>query len=167
GLNAAAEGQQTVFFAVQGDRPGSQPILTNTKPLLVTSLPVLTNAQTAANHSRTQAITIPAPGIVNGRFLPVGGKPGSPGDYYAFHADAGKRLIFQAQCAAIDSPADPILTLYDKAGNQIEENDDSEGRDSRIDRTFEKAGDYVLRIKEVQGRTGEDRIYRLVISEGP
>ncbi|HZP83007.1 MAG TPA: hypothetical protein VFB21_15310, partial [Chthonomonadaceae bacterium] len=70
--------------------------------------------------------------------------------------------------AALGSRADPVLTLFDDTGKQLEENDDSNGTpDSRIERTFDQAGDFTLRVKEVKGFTGPDYVYRLVVQEAP
>src|SRR5262249_37864429 len=70
------------------------------------------------------------------------------------------------QCQAIGTPGDPILTLYDADGKQLDENDDAGSRDSHLDHTFEKAGDYYLRVRDAQGRSAPELVYRLVIQDG-
>ncbi len=138
---------------------------TNARPLLVSTLPTLTPP--SPGHDRLHATLLPVPGTANGRFFRTDGKPGEVLDFYKFHAQAGHRYVMQVQCAALGSLADPVLTLYDSAGKQLDENDDADGPDSRLERTFDQAGDFLLRVKEVKGATGPDLVYRLVVQDAP
>ena len=67
---------------------------------------------------------------------------------------------------------DSVLTLYDGKRNQVAENDDwndpleailAHNSDSRILYTFPAAGDYYLRLRDIQGKGGEEYAYRLVL----
>ncbi len=68
---------------------------------------------------------------------------------------------------------DSILTLFNAKGEELAENDDATDpfdalithhADSRLVYSFPAAGDYVLRIKDVQGKGGEEYAYRLVMA---
>lgn len=138
----------------------------NPKWLLLSGLPTITPKE--PGRDRLHATPIPVPGIANGRFYRADSKPGSVTDFYKFHAEAKKRYVLEAQCAALGSRADPVLTLFDDAGKPLEENDDSDGKpDSRIERAFDQAGDYTLQVKERKGFRGPDYVYRLVVQEAP
>jgi hypothetical protein len=152
--------------------PGAMEVLgphdsgwSNPRPWIISDLPTITPP--SPGHDRLHATLLPAPGAANGRFFRTDGKPGEVLDFYKFHAQAGKRYIIEVQCAAIGSLADPILTLYDNAGKQLDENDDADGPDSRLERTFDTAGDFILRVKEVKSFTGPDLVYRLVLRDAP
>lgn len=136
-------------------------------PVSVYLTPLTVVAETEPNDTRQQATALPVPGVADGRFWRADGKEGADVDFYRFRAEAGKRYILDVQCQAVGSPADPVLTLFDSEGRQLEENDDSGSRDARIDRTFDKTGDYYLRIREVAGRTAPYMVYRLVAQEPP
>lgn len=171
GINLPAGLRKTWPSAADGAGAGepiwfSTPLgVTNAMPVVTSSLPVVNEQE--PNDDLRHATAMPAPGIANGRFQRTDGHTGGDTDYYRFHAEAGRRYIVEAQCQAIGTRADPVLVLLDGSGKMLEENDDAVGRDSRIDRTFDKTGDYFLRVREVTGRTGPDMVYRLVIQEAP
>src|SRR5665811_2084111 len=73
---------------------------------------------------------------------------------------------------SLGSPMDSVLTLYDGKRNQVAENDDwndpleailAHNADSRILYTFPAVGDYYLRLRDIQGKGGEEYAYRLVL----
>ena len=131
----------------------------------VSDLPVVTSD--GANADAAHALALSAPGVANGRFYRAGSPDGAP-FYYKFHADAGKRFTIDVQCQdRSGARCDPLLTLYGPAGTVLEESDDSLGRDSHIDRTFDKAGDYVLRLKNLDGGNSPDLVYQLLIQNPP
>lgn len=101
------------------------------------------------------------PLTINGRIE----KPGER-DYFVFPAQAGQRFILEVFGRRIGSPLDSILTLTNAQGNEVvPPADDIQGsKDSRLDFTFPAAGDYVLMIRDVTHRGGEDFVYRIVIA---
>src|ERR1035438_10050341 len=73
----------------------------------------------------------------------------------------------------LESPLDSILTLYNFKQAVLAENDDwsdpleaevTHQADSRIASTFPAAGDYTLRLRDVQGKGGPEYAYRLTIA---
>ncbi|MBI3208313.1 MAG: PPC domain-containing protein [Candidatus Solibacter usitatus] len=106
----------------------------------------------------------------------IHGKIDRPGDadYFIFRAAARQQLIMEVNARRLDSPLDSILTLYNPKWDQIAENDDwtdpaspliTHHADSRLAFTAPVDGDYVLRIRDVQGHGGEDYFYRLSIGQ--
>ncbi|MCS6863052.1 MAG: hypothetical protein NZT92_22330, partial [Abditibacteriales bacterium] len=101
------------------------------------------------------------PLTINGRIE----KPGER-DYFVFPAQAGQRFIFEVFGRRLGSPLDSLLTLHNAQGKEVTAPaDDIPGsKDSRLDFTFPATGDYVLMIRDVTGRGGEDFVYRIVIA---
>jgi len=67
---------------------------------------------------------------------------------------------------------DSVITLYDARRNQVAENDDwtdplyailAHNSDSRIAYTIPATGDYYLRVRDIQGKGGEEYAYRLLL----
>jgi hypothetical protein len=93
-------------------------------------------------------------------------------DYFVFSAKKDDKLVIEVQARRLGSPMDSVLTLYDGKRNQVAENDDwndpleailAHNADSRILYTFPAAGDYYLRLRDIQGKGGAEYAYRLVL----
>jgi hypothetical protein len=119
------------------------------------------------NNAFEQAQRITAPVVVDGRIDKAGDM-----DYFVFRAKKDDKLVMQVQARRLGSPMDSVLTLYDSKRNQVAENDDwndpleailAHNADSRILYTFPAAGDYYLRLRDIQGKGGEEYAYRLVL----
>ena len=123
--------------------------------------------ETEPNDAFDRAQRITPPVIVDGRI----DRPGDI-DYFVFSAKKDDKLVMQVQARRLGSPMDSVLTLYDAKHNQVAENDDwndpleailAHNADSRILYTFPAAGDYYLRLRDIQGKGGEEYAYRLVL----
>ncbi len=131
----------------------------------VSDLPVLTSD--GQNVDSAHAVTLFAPVVANGRFFKPGSTDASPA-FYKFHADVGKRFLLDVQCQdRSGTRCDPLLTLYAPDGKMLEESDDSQGRDCHIDRVFDKTGDYVVRVKNLDGTHSPDVVYQLIVHNPP
>src|SRR5437016_6940257 len=76
------------------------------------------------------------------------------------------RLISPVTARRFGSRLDALLTLTDATGKVLQQNDDAEGADSRIDfDQFKKDGEYFLTIKDLQDRSGDNFTYRLSIRQ--
>lgn len=140
-------------------------ITVNGLPFGASDLAAVREAEPNDAFDRAQRIT--APVVVDGRI----DKPGDV-DYFVFSAKKGDKLVLQVQARRLGSPMDSVLTLYDGKRNQVAENDDwndpleailAHNADSRILYTFPAAGDYYLRLRDIQGKGGEEYAYRLVL----
>jgi hypothetical protein len=115
-------------------------------------------AETEPNNAPTNANTVAVPITINGRI-----QGDKDVDQFKFKAEKGQQLILEVVASRFGSPLDAVLTLADAKGAVIQENDDAAGADARIEQTFGEAGEYVLKIRDLLGRNGEDFGYRLSI----
>lgn len=120
------------------------------------------------NDTLAQANRVESPSIINGQIQRSGDN-----DYFVFAAQQGQVLAMEIQARRLGSPLDSILFLYNAQGGELARNDDwidpAEGllthhADSRIVYTFPAAGDYVLRVKDIQQNGGGQYAYRLLIA---
>ena len=81
--------------------------------------------------------------------------------------------MLDVQARRLDSPLDSFLSVMNAQGGVLAENDDFvdpdyplvlHHADSRLVFTFPAAGDYILRIRDTQGKGGDEYAYRLVIA---
>ncbi len=140
--------------------------VSNALPFAVDDLPEVVVAE--PNHSAETAQRVSVPVTINGRI----GVPGDA-DFFVFPAQAKQTLVMDVLARRLDSPLDSVLTLFNSKGLKLQENDDtvdkSEGlvthhADSYLTFTFPAAGDYILRIADVQGKGGSEYAYRLSIA---
>ena len=91
-----------------------------------------------------------------------------------FSANKGQNLVMEVLARRLGSPLDSILTLLGPAGKKLQENDDANDpdpgdgllthqADSRLVYTFPAKGDYVLRLRDIQGKGGDAYAYRLIV----
>lgn len=158
----------------------------NSIPFAVDDLPETQESEPNDAPAAANRVTVPA--VINGRIQKSGDE-----DYFVFKAEAGQRLAMEVQARRLDSPLDSILTLFDADGKKLDENDDPPSplaqpnpqnnmpypdlvghvdpvdalsthlADSRLVHTFDTAGDYVVRIRDVREEGGEEYAYRLKI----
>ncbi|MEO8368547.1 MAG: hypothetical protein ABI806_05060 [Candidatus Solibacter sp.] len=119
------------------------------------------------NNGFDQAQRIVTPVAIDGRIE----KPGDS-DYFVFAAKKDEKLVIQVQARRLGSPMDSVITLYDARRNQVAENDDwndplyamlAHNSDSRVFYTIPANGDYYLRLRDIQGKGGEEYAYRLLV----
>jgi hypothetical protein len=110
------------------------------------------------NDASNQANVVTVPVIINGRI-------GAPKDVdqFKFKLDKAQTLICEVTAQRFGSPLDALLTLRDAAGKILQQNDDSEGADARIEFAFQKDQEYTLAIRDLLARGGADYVYRLSI----
>lgn len=84
-------------------------------------------------------------------------------DYFRFPARAGQRVIVACAAREIDSRAEPVITLTDPAGRDLERNRTG----GVLDFTASADGVCVVRVHDVTFRGGPAFFYRLSVSAGP
>lgn len=126
------------------------------------------------NNTLAQANPITLPVTVNGRI-----QEGEDVDCYRFQANAGQELVFRCVCAQLENKihdlepgsggthSDPILTLDDASGRELAMNDDYDGPDPLLVYRTEKAGDYVLQIRDVRYQGNQGWTYRITCTTHP
>jgi hypothetical protein len=110
------------------------------------------------NNQADQANEVSLPVVINGRL-----QGDKDRDAFKFKAQKDQEFIFEVLANRFGSPLDALLTLQDSKGNVIERNDDAVGADARIQRKFAEAGEFVLIIEDLLGRSGSGFGYRLSI----
>ncbi|MCU0960658.1 MAG: hypothetical protein MUF48_11190 [Pirellulaceae bacterium] len=124
--------------------------------------------ETEPNDDLAHATRIQAPVAAEGRIE----RP-SDTDHFLVAAEANQVLVLDVRARRFRSPLDSFLTVMDAQGNVLAENDDFvdpdfplvlHHADSRLAFTFPAAGEYVLRVRDTQGRGGEAFAYRLVVA---
>lgn len=90
-------------------------------------------------------------------------------DYYRLEVAAGQELSFEVFAARLGSPLDPVLRLLDSDGRELAYSDDEDGlsSDSRFRYRFEKAGSYLLEIRDIRYAGNASHRYRIRIGDFP
>jgi hypothetical protein len=136
---------------------------------MVGTQPEVIEAEPNDEVAKAQAVdTLPA--VMNGRLEKSGDV-----DSYAVKLEAGQCLCAAVQGRRIGAPMDPLLHLYDAAGNQIGFVHDGLGLDPLLVYRAEKSGSYVVRVAgfkhppaadvKLTGEPGD--VYRLSLSTAP
>jgi hypothetical protein len=163
----------TLSFPIPADSPARRlvgplagGIPTNAVPFAVGDVSEV--HETEPNDTLAQANRVPMPVVINGRIQ----QPGDV-DHFIVTAKAGQVMVLDVQARRLDSPLDSFLSVMNAQGGVLAENDDFvdpdeplllHHSDSRIVFTFPAAGDYILRIRDTQGKGGDEYAYRLVIA---
>jgi dienelactone hydrolase len=117
------------------------------------------------NHARTSAQAVPVPCVV------VGKADAETSDYFKINVQAKQRLSFEVLGRRLGSAFDPQITLFDNAGRELPggHSNDAPGlqTDPRLTYTFKEAGEYIIEVRDVSYRGGDDFYYRLRIGDFP
>jgi hypothetical protein len=130
---------------------------TNARPFQISDLPDV--MQQGPNQTRETAQSVPFPCVVNGRLEKDGAC-----DFYRFHLAKKQSVALDLWSRRLGTPLDSELVLTNAKGDVIRTDDDSRGRDSRIEAELEP-GDYVIRVRDVDDRGGPAFPYRLALAE--
>ena len=146
------------------DRP-SNPVAT-----YITALPTITetteNNNEAAATLNHQPSTINLPCVINGRI-------DAPGDVdcYVFEAKKDDKLSFEVKARRLQSELDSTIRVLNATGATIAENDDLRvgkrgSQDSWIESlTIPADGKYVLEIRDMHLRGGENFMYAIEVTQ--
>ena len=152
---------ETVSPGIYGIRVGTSGGVSQLKLLMVDDLKTV--ARDGANAKFAQAQKLELPLAVDGRVDAV------QMQYYRFSASAGQRLAFEVFARRFGSALDPMIRLLDADGREISYSDDAPGLsgDSQLAHVFEKAGEYVLELRDIRFQGGGNHLYRLRIGDFP
>jgi len=84
-------------------------------------------------------------------------------DYFKLTGEKGQRILIECVARAIDSRLDPVLSLFDGKGKELERS----RRGGLLDFTAPADGEYVLNVHDLTFRGGDEYFYRLTASTGP
>lgn len=164
---SAANILTTRFCVAPETEPGSYEVrvqtpngLSNTLLFSVGALKEINESE--PNNEIAKANPITPPVTINGKI-----EGGEDQDYFLVRAQAGERLLFDLDATRSGSPLDASLTLFDKNGRELYFNEDFYTWDPFIDYTFPQAGEYLVRVRGIAGRSSADFTYRLNIHALP
>ena len=141
--------------------------LSSVGQLVVAEHPVV--VEKGDNNTREKAMPIPVPCTVAGQI-----EAAEDVDHFRFTAKAGQTIAFEVLCARIQDKihdlqkhADPILTLFDASGRELAANDDFYFADPMLAYTFEKAGDYIIQVRDSKYDGDARWAYALLVTDQP
>ncbi len=130
----------------------------NPVPVVVTDLPTVREHEPNDTPGQANRITIPCG--VNGR---IGAKRDL--DHYVFKAEKGKAVrleVFARRFGTVlRSRVDASLDVMTPAGAVLASNDDAHGKDPMLVFTPPATGDYVVRVRDLNNKGGDDYVYYL------
>ncbi|GBD35144.1 hypothetical protein HRbin36_00249 [bacterium HR36] len=135
----------------------------NAVGVYVTNLPTVTEQE--PNDSPSQAVMVSMPTCINGRIE----KPGDV-DCYKMRLQKGRAVrleVFSRRFGTeLTSPLDASLDILDAKGNVLLTNDDTSPaiKDPSLTFTPPADGDYIVRVRDLFGKGGEDFVYALEIA---
>ena len=80
-------------------------------------------------------------------------------DVFELKAEAGQKLTATVRASQAGSLLDPVLTMYDAAGQIVAASDDADGRDPRIETVIAKSGSYYFSIQDANDSGGPQLVY--------
>lgn len=139
-------------------------------PLPITLL-VSDLAEHLAAPARTRALpqSIRLPGAFSGVLDQRGAA-----HFFTFEAQAGERLVFDVDAMKLGYLVDPVVAIYDPDGRLLASDDDRlqqngdqpPNLDPYLVHTLEKAGRYIVMIRDLARRGDTNYVYRLAIYPG-
>lgn len=134
--------------------------LSNPRVFVVDELPEV--LETEPNNKAEEAMEIAPGSVVQAR-----SDRGTDLDWYRFTAKKGQSLIIECWAEQIDSRLQPMLTLYNAQGDELDRSRYTWGRDTLIDFTAPADGQYLLQVRDFVYGGGNDYMYRLVLDSRP
>lgn len=171
GSNGKDNGKLLVRLEVPKDAPlGFHAIrlatrrgMSNLRLFCIDDLPQV--IENTTNHTPSMAQVVPAPCVVAGK------ADAETTDYFKFRVSAGQRLSFEILGRRLGSQFDPQLQILDAGGRELPNaySNDAPGlqTDARLTYTFKAAGEYLMAVRDVSYRGGDDFHYRLRIGDFP
>ena len=125
--------------------------------------------ETEPNNAPEQAQSLVIPCVLNGKL-----QQAEDVDFYKFKVEAGQQVTFTMNCARLQDKihdiaphADPLIILSDQTGHELSRNDDYYRADPLLNYKFEKAGEYVIQVRDVNNQGNPHWAYRLNLTSRP
>ncbi len=127
----------------------------------VSTAPELNEAEPNDAPMTAQLVNLPV--TVNARLTaPSAGREDK--DHFRFTATKGQVIVMEVLAARLGSSLDGVLTVLNKDGGELASNDDARGKDPFLAFTAPDSGEYLVRITDLNGRTGPEFGYRLSLT---
>jgi hypothetical protein len=131
-------------------------ITTNPVPFIVSPLPQVLEQE--PNDAPDKATRVSIPCGINGRIGTA-----RDVDHYAFRAKKGQAVRFEVMARRFGTPLtsslDSVLDVLNSKGAVLANNDDANGKDAALTFTPPEDGEYVLRIRDLNGKGGDSFVY--------
>jgi WD40 repeat protein len=114
-------------------------------------------AEVGATDSQLSAQPVTLPTTISGCIDRAGDT-----DYFQFEAAAGQQLGVEVVAGALGSKLEPVLSLIDRMGHVV-----AESPGGSLGHSFDQAGSYSLRIRDVDYRGSAEMFYRVSLGEIP
>jgi hypothetical protein len=91
-------------------------------------------------------------------------------DWFRFDVSAGQRFVFDVLAQRLGSALRPVITLFDSAGRELEQQmiaPRSISPDNRLTYTFRESGTYFLRLRDLTYAGADFAVYQLRIGPVP
>jgi hypothetical protein len=88
-------------------------------------------------------------------------------DLFLFAAKEKQPVLLETTARRAGSRLDPVLRVLDPMGKELASNDDAAGKDARLLFTPPATGDYLVEVRNLTGRSGDDYFYRLDVTVPP
>lgn len=108
------------------------------------------------NDSPTNAVTLTLPAVRRGTISPAGDT-----DVFAFELKKDGKIEAEVEAASAGSELDALLRITDGAGKELARNDDSNGRDPRLEWKAPTNGVYFATVENLLRRGGSNSFYRV------
>jgi len=138
--------------------------LSNFRPFCIDDLPQVAQAKDNRSKDTPQAVAVPS--------AVFGQTQSEQADYYKINVKAGQRVSFDVLGRRLGNAIDPEIALFDLHTRKElpgGHSNDAPGlqTDARLTYTFEKAGAYLLEVRDVLWRGGGGFGYRLRVGDFP
>jgi len=115
-------------------------------------------AEAEPNDTGEKANSINVPVMINGKI-----EMAKDVDRFKFKVASDQKVVCEAIASRYGSPLDVLLILEDGKGAVLQQNDDAAGADARIEFDAKKDTEYVVAIRDLTSRGGENFAYRLAV----
>lgn len=111
-----------------------------------------------SNDSIEAAVSLPASAVTV-----TGSLRGAERDFYRIQGKAGERRVIELEGRRIGSAIDPVLRVFDQAGQQLAKSEDAPmlGLDARLDLKLPKDGYYYIEVHDARFSAQAANFYRL------
>ncbi len=131
--------------------------MTNPVPFIVSDTPQI--LETDGNDAFAKATATSLPAGLNGRI-----EKENDVDLFRFKGTKGQAYTFEAFARRYGSSLDPFIQVVNAEGKPLANNDDADGKDSRLDWTCPADGDYALQVSDLHSRGGATYVYHVAAS---
>src|SRR5258705_4000935 len=163
-FNVIFEGTSKMTLNIAANAPRGRQDIRVTTPkgysnLVPFDVQEITNfIETEPNNDTNKANAVTVPAAINGKIATA-----KDVDQFKFKLDKDQKLVCEVIAQRFGSSLDALLVLMDANGSVLQQNDDTATADARIEFDAKKDTEYMLAIRDLTDRGGENFGYRLLV----